>query len=219
MFDRKKCISTRRHRYDDFHLLFPVFVTLIIIVFLLFCIVSFHSPLVGNQHRLWQPLVAVSIPWSLVSQHFSVNSTAHPCSDLQIHWELLIHRFVDRKGKNASYLTWADALLFIVKFSANEANELSKSPVSTFPGLTVDGCGAADALCTPPIAEPRTFPVWKEPAPDDADEAGPAGFNTSPNASKPFVWLFSLLFFPRNARHLFYTFLFFDIYLFCRSFS
>lgn len=175
-----------------------------------------HSPLVGNRHRLWQPSVAVSIQWSRVSLHFSVNSIAHLCQN-----EISIRRvqFVVQGSGGCifilciyTYLTWADALLFIVKFSANEANELSKSPVSTFPELTADGCGAADAFCTPPIAEPRTFPDWTEPAPDDADEAGPAGFNTSPNASKPFVWLFWICFFFRFCFRVMRTLFFFCVF-------
>lgn len=81
-----------------------------------------------------------------------------------------------KENRCKTYFTCADALLFIVKFSANDANELSKSPVSTFPVL--DGCCV---VCwAPPV--PIIFPVWIGPA--AVAETGP-GFNTAPNASKP----------------------------------
>lgn len=87
--------------------------------------------------------------------------------------------FKIKKNRNI-YLTCADADLFIVKFSANDANELSKSPVSTLPVLA--GCGTICG-CPPPVA--RIFPCWMGPPVDEA------GFNTSPNASKPlFFWFF-----------------------------
>lgn len=77
-------------------------------------------------------------------------------------------------NKFSIYLTWADADLFIVKFSANDANELSKSPVSTLPVLA----GCCTICCWPPPAA-RIFPCCIGPPVDEA------GFNTSPNASKP----------------------------------
>lgn len=67
----------------------------------------------------------------------------------------------------------------MVKFSANDASELSKSPVNTFPG----GCWCCVTAsvvwywCGPvPII---ALPDWFD------DDAAPAGINTSPNASNP----------------------------------
>lgn len=97
---------------------------------------------------------------------------------------------LSRRGPEQSHthLTWAEALLLIVRFSASDANELSKSPVSTFP-VAAAGCEAGDAFCALPVAEPRTLPVWVTGTPelDDAPEPLPEGLKTSPNASKPFI--------------------------------
>lgn len=101
--------------------------------------------------------------------------------------------FTNWKKKSFTYFTWAVAALLIVRFSANDANELSKSPVSTLPvglGCGWFGCGSD----WPPVFDklkPWTFPDWVDVVPADAVEAG---FKTSPSASKPFFLYFSFYF-------------------------
>lgn len=73
------------------------------------------------------------------------------------------------------------ALLLIVKFSANEASELSKSPVRTLPGCCwfwVDCAepGISDGWCVGCCVKLIDCPLL------------PAGLKTSPNGSKPFVF-------------------------------
>lgn len=109
---------------------------------------------------------------------------------------LLKNRKYDVSGfVNAfTHFTWAVAALLIVRFSANDANELSKSPVSTLPvglGCGWFGCGSD----WPPVFDklkPWTFPDWVDVVPADAVEAG---FKTSPSASKPFYLIFFYSFF------------------------
>lgn len=87
-----------------------------------------------------------------------------------------------------TYFTWAEAVLLIVKFSASEANDVSKSPVSTFP-VGFD-CGFGCDVACPPVFDklkPRTFPDWVAILPVVAVEAG---FNTSPSASKPLIFCY-----------------------------
>jgi hypothetical protein len=66
------------------------------------------------------------------------------------------------------------ALLLMVKFSASDANELSRSPVNTFPAC---GCAApgiivcCEVICIKPV---------------DCPLVDPTGLKTSPNGSKPF---------------------------------
>jgi hypothetical protein len=72
------------------------------------------------------------------------------------------------------------ALLLIVKFSASDASELSRSPVRTFPDCAC--CGAAPGIigC---CVKPELVVVVVEDCPLLSDDAG---FSTSPNGSKPF---------------------------------
>lgn len=78
-----------------------------------------------------------------------------------------------------TYFIDDDALLLMVKFSANDASELSKSPVRTLPGCCAccAAPGISDGWCV--------GCCWIKPV-DVPLPADPTGFNTSPNGSKPF---------------------------------
>lgn len=117
-------------------------------------------------HWLWCPTGRFCrILWR-VPLHSPVTRNEHIKSVSHYHFLTLV-----------TYLTCADADLFIVKFSASDANELSRSPVRTFP-VPADWCDCC--CCIPPV--PMILDVCVGPA--APPETGP-GFKTSPSASKP----------------------------------
>lgn len=153
---------------------------------------GFDLPLDDNLPLSLQPLAVVT-----TNQFYPVNSIpVHLCSSIKmIENKNLVKHNANMYSNNAivkkrwAHLTWAVAVLLIVRFSANDANELSKSPVSTLPdALACDWFG-----CTcgwPPVFDklkPWTFPDWVAVLP--ADAAVEAGIKTSPSASKPFIYI------------------------------
>lgn len=69
----------------------------------------------------------------------------------------------------------------MVKFSASEARELSRSPVNTFPGCPPP---IKDCCCVPPSPPAEGAALWAAPVVDGIPRP-PPGMRTSPSASKP----------------------------------
>lgn len=88
-------------------------------------------------------------------------------------------RILQIYGQKCTHFIDDEALLLMVKFSAKDANELSRSPVNTFPVFCgCAGTGAPGIIgCEAPIKPLGTLVA-----------APPVGFKTSPNGSKPFMF-------------------------------
>jgi len=145
------------------------------------CVGGGDSPLDDSLRQLWLPLAAatssVALPDSLgssIARLCGMNQSVSPCTTSNNHET----HFIDD-----------EALLLMVKFSASDASELSRSPVNTLPGC---GCTAPGIIgCCVACNEPVVDVVFVTAAPDD-----PTGFSTSPKGSKPFgfVCLFVCVF-------------------------
>lgn len=153
--------------------------------------------------------------WSITCSRCGRNWLRIPISRLRcVLWRIPLN--TSEKHKNPSkfrskfhallltHLTCAEALLLIVKFSARDARELSKSPVNTLLGccwiaaVPVIGCCIPPTPPVPPTG--RAAALWA--APDDVDI--PPGFRTSPKASKPyFHFCMSTLIGGRRSRMIF----------------
>lgn len=131
--------------------------------------------------------------------HWPVPGTSRRCNGLRIPVSRLgrILRWVplDTPGRDwilnrdrpailvptPTHFTCAVALLLIVKFSASEARELSRSPVNTFPGCPPP---INDCCCVPPSPPAEGAALWAAPVVDGIPRP-PPGMRTSPSASKP----------------------------------
>lgn len=130
-----------------------------------------HWTIVGagsSHHRLRWPALWFCLIFRRVPLHASVMTRQN----------LISFYYIVKYKVRLTYFMDEEALLLMVKFSASDASELSKSPVSTLPGCcdwTAPGiiCGCV---------------AWNEPADMFAVPADPTGFSTSPNGSKPFMF-------------------------------
>lgn len=135
--------------------------------------ISHHRTIVGAcccHHWLGRPALGLRLVLRRIPLHASVRN------------EEFWLRFIFNACKRRTYFIDDDALLLMVKFSAREASELSKSPVRTLPGCCgwpapgiICGCEA----CIEPVVE------FKVPA-------DPTGFSTSPKGSNP-LWFSCLV--------------------------